>query len=98
MAFVKRLARWLALSVPVGIGAGAAFSAFVPADAGLDRGTSAVNGALAGFGLALVGAFAAAATTAATRDMLQRAGGSELLTGAIISYGVIAAGLLLLSL
>lgn len=98
MRFLKRLALWLLLSLPLGVGLGAAFSAYVPGDAALSRGTAAVNGALAGLGLALIGATAAAATTTATRELLERAGGSELLTGAVISYGLIVVGLALLNL
>lgn len=95
-AFLKRFAIWLPLSIPVGILAGGAFSALVPEDAILDLQTAAVNGALAGAGLALIGAWVAAGTTALMRDTLRRAGASEFMTGVIISYGVIAAGLLLL--
>ena len=98
MRFLKRLALWLLLSLPLGVGLGAAFSAYVPDDAALDRGTAAVNGALAGLGLALIGAAAAAATTTVTRALLERVGGSELLTGAVISYGLIIVGLVLLNL
>ncbi|MEE8518867.1 MAG: hypothetical protein V3S98_07060 [Dehalococcoidia bacterium] len=95
-AFIKRLVIWLFLSMPVGIVIGGAFSAFVPEDAAVDRRTSVVNGARAGAGLALIGAWVAAGTTAITRGTLKRVGGSEFMTGAIISYGVVIAGLLLL--
>ncbi len=95
-AFIKRLAIWLLLTLPVGVAAGALFSAFVPEDADLDRFTSAVNGAWVGAGLASIGAWSAAATTTVMRGTLRQAGGSEFLTGAVISYGLVIVGLLLL--
>ena len=94
--FVRKLVLWLVLSLPVGIAAGAGIAAFFGEDADIDRLTSAVNGALSGAGIALIGAWTAAGTTAITHDRLQRARGSELLTGAVVSYGLIAVALLLL--
>ena len=95
-AFLKRFVIWLVLSLPVGVVVGGAFSVFVPEDGALDQRTSVVNGALAGAGLALIGAWAAAGTTAVTRESLKRAGASEFMTGAVISYGLVISGLLLL--
>lgn len=92
-AFLKRLIGWLFLAMPVGLGLGALVSAFLVEGADRDRFTSAVNGVIAGFWLALLGAVMTAAITTATRDRLRAAGGSELLTGAIISYGLIFIGL-----
>jgi hypothetical protein len=96
--FVKRFVLWLLLSLPVGIGIGAAFSAFLGEGAEFDRFTSAGNGATAGVWTALVGAIAAAATTTVARVRLKEAGGSQFLTGLIVSYGLIIAALLLLRL
>jgi drug/metabolite transporter (DMT)-like permease len=98
MAFLKREIAWLLASLPVGIALGAAASAYFGEDAALDHLTSAANGAQAGAWLALVGATAAAATTVLTRDRLRRAGGSEVLTGVIVSLGTIIAGLAMLVL
>jgi imidazoleglycerol phosphate dehydratase HisB len=94
--FTKYLILWLVLSEPVGIAVGAGFSAAFGDGASLDRFTSAVNGALAGAWLALFGALMAAATITIAHRRLQTAGASNVLTGAIISYGLIFAGLLLL--
>ena len=94
--YIKALIVWLVAAVPVGIGAGALVSAFIPEDAAVDRATAAYNGLLAGLQLAALGGIAAAITTTVARRSLQRAGGSELVTGAIVAYGVIAVGLLLL--
>ena len=98
MQFVKRLVLWLLLSIPVGIGMGAAVSAFLGEGAELDRFTSAGNGAIAGAWTALVGAIAAAATTTAAQVRLKRAGASLFVTGLIVSYGLITVALLLLLL
>lgn len=98
MPFIKRFALWLVLSLPVGIGAGAVFSAFLGDGADLDRFTSAGNGAIAGAWVGLIGALAAAATTTVARARLKDAGGSQFFTGLIVSYGLIIAALLLLLL
>ena len=98
MAFLKGEIAWLLVSLPLGIALGAAASSYLGEDAALDRLTSAANGAQAGAWLALVGATAAAATAVLTRDVLRRAGGSEVLTGAIVSLGTIIAGLAMLVL
>jgi len=94
--FTKYLVLWLFLSEPVGIAVGAGFSAAFGDGASLDRFTSAVNGALAGAWLALFGALMASATITLAHRRLRAAGASNMLTGAIVSYGVIFAGLLLL--
>ena len=94
--FIKRLIGWTFLSLPVGVGAGALVSAYWGEGSDVDRLTSAANGAWAGGGIALVGAWMAAATTAAARDRLKSIGGSELLTGAVVSYGLIIVALGLL--
>jgi hypothetical protein len=96
--FTKRFILWLALSLPVGAFAAGTSSAYLGEDASLDRLTSAMNGVLAGLGIALVGAWMAAATTTLAHGRLKAAGGSELLTGGIVSYGTIAISLLLLFL
>ena len=96
LRFIKRLVGWLALSLPVGIGAGVGVSMLWGENAEFDRLTSAVNGALSGASLATVGALMAVVTTLVARGSLQRAGGSELLTGVIVSYGLIGIGLSLL--
>ena len=98
MAFLKGGIAWLLVSLPLGIALGAAASVYLGEDAAFDRLTFAANGAQAGAWLALVGATAAAATTVLARDMLRRAGGSEVLTGAIVSLGTIIAGLAILVL
>ena len=94
--FARRLAGWLAVSLPVGIGAGAAVSMLWGENAEFDRLTSVVNGAQAGAWLGAVGAWMAALTTTVARRALRQAGGSELLTGAIVSFGLIGVGLALL--
>ena len=98
MGLLKRLIVWTLAAVPLGAAAGAGVSAYWGAGADVDRVTAAVNGAIAGFWLGLVGAVAAAVTTRAAREPLRRAGGSEFATGAVIVIGLLAAGLALLSL
>ena len=98
MPFIKRFILWLLMSLPVGIGVGAVFSAYVGEGSDLDRFTAAGNGAIAGAWIALVGAGAAAATTTAARARLKAAGGSEFLSGLVVSYGLIVVALLLLRL
>jgi hypothetical protein len=98
VAFTKRFILWLLLSLPVGIGIGAAFSAFLGEGSDLDRFTSAGNGGLAGAWTALIGATAAAGTTTMARAKLKAAGGSEFLTGLFVSFGLIVAALGLLRL
>ena len=98
MSLLKRLIAWMAAALPVGVAAGASVSAYWGPDAAVDRATAAVNGALAGFWLGLIGAVAAAVTTRAARDPLRRAGGSEVATGAVIVGGLLAAGLAFLTL
>jgi hypothetical protein len=94
--FVKRLVLWLFLSLPVGMLAGAVFSAFLGDNAAQDRFTAAGNGVLAGAWTGVIGAFAAAATTTISRARLKEAGGSQFLTGLFVSFGLIVAALLLL--
>lgn len=98
MDLLKRLIVWMLASVPLGAATGAVVSAYWGADAAVDRVTSAVNGAIAGFWLGLIGAVAAAVTTRAARAPLRHAGGSEFATGAVIVIGLLAAGLAFLSL
>lgn len=98
MSLLKRLVAWMAAALPLGVAAGAGVSAYWGPDAAVDRATAAVNGALAGFWLGLIGAVAAAVTTRAAREPLRRAGGSEIATGAVIVGGLLAAGLAFLSL
>ncbi len=93
---IKGLLVWLLASLPVGMGLGALVSAYVPADAVVSRSTAAMNGVGAGAELALLGAIVAAVTTHVSRGTLQRAGGSEFVTGAVITYGLIVIGLLVL--
>lgn len=95
MRFVKRLIVWLVLTVPL-----SAFAGWLVAvrqtDAGdFRRSGFVLSGALIGMWLGVLGAVMAAATTAIARDRLRRAGASECLTGAVVSYGTVAAGLLL---
>lgn len=97
MGLLKRLIVWLLAALPAGVAAGAGVSAYWGADAAVDRVTAAVNGALAGFWLGLIGGVAAAATTWIAREPLRRAGGSEFATGAVIVAGLIAAGLAFLA-
>ena len=96
MPFIKRFVLWLILSLPVAIGAGAAFSAFLGEGSDLDRFTSAGNGAIAGAWIAL--ATVAAGTTTVAHAKLKDAGGSRFLTELVVSYGLIIAALLLLRL
>ena len=98
MALLKRLIIWTLIALPLGIGIGAGVSSLWGEDADIDRATSGYNGAVAGFWLGLIGALAAAITTRIARNALRRAGGSELLTGAVIVLGLLAAGLGLLTL
>lgn len=98
MAFLKRLIVWTLAALPLSIGAGAAVSAVWGEQAAIDRSTAALNGGLAGLWLGVVGAVAAAATTRIARGALQRAGGSEALTGAVIVGGLLGVGLALLTL
>ena len=96
--FIKRLILWLVLSAPVGIGAGALVSIYFADGADLDTFTAAGNGVLTGLSLGVFGAVAAAATNTIARRQLREAGGSECITGAIVSYGLIGIGLVLLAL
>lgn len=98
MALMKRLIVWTLAAAPFGAAVGAGVSAYWGPGAEIDRVTAAANGAIAGFWLGLIGAFAAAATTRVAREPLRRAGGSEFATGAVIVIGLLAAGLAFLSL
>lgn len=98
MAFLKRLIVWTVVAVPLGIGIGAVVSLTWGEDSNIDRATAGFNGAIAGFWLGLIGALSVAATTRIAREPLRRAGGSECLTGGIIVFGLLAAGLALLTL
>jgi hypothetical protein len=97
-ALLLRVVLWLVLSLPVGIGAGALVSLYFGEGADLDRFTAAGNGVLTGAWLGLLGGVAAATTNAIARRQLREAGGSECITGAVVSYGLIAIGLVLLVL
>ena len=96
-AFLKRLVLWLVLSLPVGIAAGALVSLYFGERAELDSFTAMANGGLTGAWLGLLGGVGAAATTAISRDRLREAGGSECITGAVVSYGLIAIALVILA-
>ena len=98
MGFLKRLVIWTMVALSLGVGIGALVSSIWGEDADIDRATAGFNGAVAGFWLGLIGAFTAAATTRIAREPLRRAGGSECLTGGIIVFGLLAAGLGLLTL
>ena len=95
-AFFKRLVLWLFLSLPVGIVLGVLGSLYLAEDGMVDGFTAAGNGLLTGIWMAIVGAIAAAGTTAYARDRLRAAGGSECITGAVVSYGLIVVAILLL--
>lgn len=95
-AFFLRLILWLLLSLPVAIGAGALVSMYFGEGADTDQFTAAGNGVLAGVWLGLVGGIAAAVTTAVSRQRLRAAGGSECVTGAVVSYGFVGLALVLL--
>ena len=97
-AFLLRLVLWLVLSLPIGIGAGVLVSIYFGEGADTDQFTAAGNGALTGAWLGLVGGVAAAVTNTATRQTLREAGGSECVTGAVVSYGLIGISLVLLVL
>ncbi|MDE2836312.1 MAG: hypothetical protein OXL97_02225 [Chloroflexota bacterium] len=97
MGFLKRLVIWTAIAVPLGIAIGALVSLTWGPDSDIDRATAGFNGAIAGFWLGLIGALSAATTTRIAREPLRRAGGSECLTGGIIVFGLLAAGLWLLT-
>lgn len=96
--FVRQTMLWLLLSLPVGLGAGAAVSALLGTNADIDRFTAGFNGAIAGALIALIGALTAAGTNTIAYDRLKAAGGSPFLTGLAISYGSISVvlGLMLL--
>lgn len=95
MRFVKRLIVWLVLSVPPGAFAGW-LVAWRQTDVGDFRRSGFILGSmLAGLWVGVLGAVMAATTTTIARDWLRRAGASECLTGAVVSYGTVAAGLFL---
>ncbi len=97
-ALLKRFVGWLVLSLPVAVAAGIPISIFYGQDGTLDRYTSGFNGAVAGAWLGVLGALSASIVTVLTRDRLRAAGGSEILTGALVSYGLISIGFALLLL
>lgn len=94
--FLRHLILWLFLSVPIAVGAGAGFSAYFGEGAHLDRFTAAGNGVIAGLWLGSIGAVGAAATIAIAYDRLKQARASLFTTGAIVSYGLIVIGILML--
>ena len=96
MGLLIRLVIWTFVATPVGVGVGALVSTIWGEGADIDRATAGFNGAVAGLWLGLIGALVAALTTRIARDSLRRAGGSELVTGAVIVIGLLAAGLGLL--
>lgn len=97
-SFIKGFVLWLMLSVPVGLAAGAVFSAFLGQGSEIDRFTAAGNGAIVGAWVGLVAAAAAAATTTLARPRLKNVGGSQLITGLFVSLGFIIGALGLLRL
>ena len=97
-SFIKGFVLWLILSVPIGLAVGAVFSAFLGQGAEIDRFTAAGNGAIAGAWIGLVAAWAATTTTTLARPRLKNVGGSELVTGLLVSIGFIIGALGLLRL
>ncbi len=95
VSVLRRFALWLLLTVPPAAAAGFVVTLLATDVTALNRTQTVVGGAVLGAALAAVGAIAATATTLLGRGALRRAGGSEFLTGAIVSYGAVALGLLL---
>ena len=93
--YIRRFALWLGLTLPVGVLAGGIFTLWESDTADFFRAAEIAGGLLIGGVLAVFGAAVATATTLAGRGALRRSGGSELLTGAIVAYGVVIIGLLL---
>ena len=92
MRLVKRLLRWLLFSVPVGAVAGTLLGVF-DTDSGSNLRTSVVvSGTITGIELGILGATMAAVTTTVFKRTLERAGGSRLLTGVVVSGGLMALG------
>lgn len=95
LPYLRRFALWFMLAVPVGVLAGGALTFWESDTADFFRAVEIIGGAIIGGFLGAFGAAAATVTTLASRTALRRAGGSELLTGAIVAYGIVIMGLLL---
>ena len=93
--YIRRFALWLLLTLPVGVLAGGVFTLLESDTNDFFRAAEIAGGALIGGVLAVFGSAAATVTTLAGRGALRRTGGSELLSGAIVAYGVVVIGLLL---
>ena len=95
-AAARRFLLWLALTAPLAALVGFVLALFLGDPTDLRRTESVFGGAVGGAVAGVFGAAAATVTTLVGRPFLQRAGGSELATGAVVAYGAAAAGLLLL--
>jgi hypothetical protein len=92
MRLAKRLLRWLLFSVPVGAITGTILGVF-GTDSGIHLRTSVVvSGAITGVGLGILGATFAMLTTTVFEGTLERTGGSRILTGVVVSGGLMALG------
>ena len=98
MKVIKRLLRWLLLSVPVAAVAGTLLALFDTDSRSYLRGSVAVSGGIIGVGLGILGGTMATLTTTVFEGTLQRAGGSRFLTGLMVSGGLMALGFLLVYL
>lgn len=95
-AAARRFLLWLVLTAPLAALAGFLLALFLGDPTDLRRTESVLGGAVGGALAGVFGAAAATLTTLAGRPFLQRAGGSEALTGVVVAYGAAAAGILLL--
>ncbi len=95
---LKRLIRWNLLLVPIGAVTEALLEFFGAGDESLVRWVLAIEGGLFGAALGLVAGSTAALTNTVFADLLRQVGGSERLTGLVVSAGILAVGLVLLNL
>ena len=96
---MKRLILWNLLLVPIGAITEALLELFGASDGeSLVRWVLAIQGGLFGAALGLVAGSTAALTNTVFADLLRQAGGSERLTGLVVSVGTLAVGLVLLNL
>lgn len=91
----RRYVLWLVLTTPIGVLAGGLLALLESDTNDFFRAAEIVGGAIIGGVLALFSAAIATVTTLLGGGVLQRAGGSDFLTGVVLSYGVLVIGLLM---
>ena len=102
MAFLfslfKRLFIWSIISVPIGFLLGAFIFFLKSNTSDFFRTNDIFYGALLGSSLALFGSFSAVVTLILGKTWIEKTKGSEKLSGAIVCYGIVILGLLLINI